>query len=99
MTRLHVGNKSPPIDASTLGGEPITLPAATGDDRLVHLQFRRFAGCPICNLHPRSGAPRIGGLTRANPRGHGGFPSAVATMLPFQGVLPFEVIADPEKKL
>ncbi|MEE3918755.1 hypothetical protein V2I01_10735 [Micromonospora sp. BRA006-A] len=23
-------------------------------DRLIHLQFRRFAGCPVCNLHLRS---------------------------------------------
>jgi hypothetical protein len=21
---------------------------------LIHLQFRRYAGCPICNLHLRS---------------------------------------------
>jgi len=29
-------------------------------DGLVHLQFRRFAGCPVCNLHLRSFASRHG---------------------------------------
>ena len=29
-------------------GEPIKLPDT---NRLVHLQFRRFVDCPICNTH------------------------------------------------
>ena len=64
MTRLHVSDQSPPIDVFTLAGEPITVPAATGDERLVHLQFRRFAGCPICNLHLPSVA-QLGGEAAA----------------------------------
>jgi hypothetical protein len=35
-------------------GEKIQVP---DPQRLVHLQFRRFAGCPICNLHLASSAP------------------------------------------
>ncbi|NVB84948.1 MAG: AhpC/TSA family protein, partial [Kofleriaceae bacterium] len=34
----------------SLDGEPIEVPDPA---RLVHLQFRRFAGCPVCNLHLR----------------------------------------------
>jgi hypothetical protein len=32
-------------------GEQIHVP---DPEHLVHLQFRRFAGCPICNLHLQS---------------------------------------------
>ena len=37
-------------------------------NRLVHLQFRRFAGCPICNLHLRSGARRHDEIAAAGIR-------------------------------
>ena len=39
------------VQATTLEsvtGEPIKLP---DPNRLVHLQFRRFVDCPICNTH------------------------------------------------
>jgi hypothetical protein len=39
-----------------LAGAPVSIPSTS--HRLVHLQFRRFAGCPICNLHLRSIAVR-----------------------------------------
>lgn len=34
-----------------VGGDVVPIP---DPERLIHLQFRRFAGCPICNLHLRS---------------------------------------------
>lgn len=32
----------------SISGEPVLVP---DPQRLVHLQFRRFAGCPMCHLH------------------------------------------------
>lgn len=38
-----------------INDQPVDVPAATGR---THLQFRRFAACPICHLHLRSFANR-----------------------------------------
>ena len=35
----------------TINGETVYLPDAK---QLIHLQLRRFAGCPVCNLHLQS---------------------------------------------
>ena len=66
--------------------------------RLVHLQFRRYAGCPVCNLHLRSIALRHDEILAAGIREVVVFHSSAETMLGFQGGLPFAAIADPEKK-
>jgi len=67
--------------------------------RLVHLQFRRYAGCPVCNLHLRSIALRHDEILAAGIHEVVVFHSSAETMLGFQGGLPFAAIADPEKKL
>jgi peroxiredoxin len=65
---------------------------------VVHLQFRRFAGCPICNLHVRSVARRIDELRGAGIREVAFFHSEAGTMRAYQADLPFDVIADPERR-
>jgi peroxiredoxin len=67
--------------------------------RLVHLQFRRYAGCPVCNLHLRSMALRHDEILAAGIREVVVFHSSAETMLGLQGGLPFAAIADPEKKV
>ena len=67
--------------------------------RLVHLQFRRYAGCPVCNLHLRTFATRHDELAAAGIAEVVVFHSRAETMREFQGQLPFAAIADPEKKL
>lgn len=94
--RLVVGSSAPEIAAITLAGASVTVPDR---ERIVHLQFRRFAGCPICNLHLRSVARRIDELRAANVREIAVFHSNADTMRPFQGDLPFDVVADPERRL
>lgn len=98
MPRLAPGSACPPIDTTSLRGERVRIPDAT-DARLVHLQFRRYTGCPICNLHLRSVARRIDELAPAGVREVAVFHSEAAEMLPYQGELPFDVIADPAKEL
>ena len=67
--------------------------------RLVHLQFRRYAGCPICNLHLRCVARRHDEIVAAGIREVAVFRSPAQDMLPHQGYLPFAAIADPQRLL
>jgi peroxiredoxin len=57
--RVEVGDQFPRLELTTITDESISLPDGSG---VTHLQFRRFAGCPICNLHLRSIANRLGDL-------------------------------------
>ena len=68
-------------------------------ENLVHLQFRRYAGCPVCNLHMRTIARRHDEILASGIREVVVFHSKVETMLEFQNLLPFAAIADPEKRL
>jgi hypothetical protein len=60
---------------------------------------RRFAGCPICNLHLRSVAHRIDELRSAGVREVAVLHSTAETMRPSQADLPFDVVADPQRAL
>ena len=93
---VHVGDVLEPFELTTINGDAIQVPDA---ERLVHLQFRRYAGCPVCNLHLHSIAKRHGEILAAGIREVVVFHSRVETMRDLQGHLPFAAIADPEKKL
>jgi peroxiredoxin len=96
MTRVNVGDVLTHRELVTIHGDPVRIPEA---QRLVHLQFRRYAGCPVCNLHLRSISRRHEEILAAGIREVVVFHSSAQTMLEFQGELPFAAIADPEKKL
>lgn len=81
---------------TTIRSQRIRVPA---DERLTHLQFRRFAGCPICNIHLRSVARRHDEIAAAGICEVVVFHSPVEDMLPHQGELPFAAIADPDREL
>lgn len=68
-------------------------------NRLVHLQFRRFAGCPVCNLHLQSIIRRHSEITAAGIREVVVFHSTAAELQEHTAGLPFAVIADPGKHL
>ncbi|GAB7524546.1 peroxiredoxin-like family protein [Paraburkholderia sp. 2C] len=68
-------------------------------NRLIHLQFRRFAGCPACDLHLHSIAKRHGEIVSAGIREVAVFHTAADDLRPFTVELPFEIIADPDKRL
>lgn len=93
---LERGVMAAPFIASALDGSRVAVPDG---QQVVHLQFRRFAGCPICNLHLRSVARRIGEVRAAGVREVAVFHSEAATMRAYQADLPFEIIADPERRL
>jgi peroxiredoxin len=94
--RIAAGDVVPTRELTTISNARITVPAP---DALTHLQFRRYAGCPICNLHLRSVARRHGEIVAAGIREVVVFHSRAEDMRPHQDQLPFDVIADPERVL
>ena len=81
----------------TVDGGSVGLPDT--DARLTHLQFRRFAGCPVCNLHLRSIAVRHEELRAAGIREVAVFHATAPELLPHVAALPFAVVGDPGKRL
>jgi peroxiredoxin len=94
--RLEVGSTVPPRELVTVTGERVAVP---DPERLVHLQFRRFAGCPVCNLHLRSVVARHGEIVAAGVREIVLFHSPDAELRAHVPDLPFAVVADPDKHL
>lgn len=80
----------------SIGGAAIRIP---DPERLIHLQFRRFAGCPVCNLHLQSITRRHAEIEAAGIREVVIFHSSVQDLLVHTGRFPFDVVADPEKAL
>ncbi|SHJ97878.1 AhpC/TSA family protein [Pseudonocardia thermophila] len=80
----------------TVTGARIPVP---DPDRLVHLQFRRFAGCPVCHLHLRSVVRRLDEIEAAGIREVVLFHSRADALLPYTADLPLDVVADPERRL
>lgn len=93
MPRLAVGSVLEPFTLTALDGPVIAVP---GPGR-VHLQFRRFAGCPICSLHLRGFAGRHGDIAAAGITEVAFFHSAAEHLRGYQADLPFAVIADPDR--
>ncbi len=79
-----------------VSGRTLRLPQ---EGALVHLQFRRFAGCPVCNLHLRSFARRHRELETAGIREVVLFHSPADELRPHTADLPFAIVADPDKRL
>jgi peroxiredoxin len=96
MRNLRIGAVITRRELMTTRSQQIRLPDPAS---LVHLQFRRYAGCPFCNLHLRSFAQRHQQLAAAGIREVVVFQSPAADLLAQQGDVPFAVIPDPQRKL
>lgn len=94
--RLTPGDVIPPRELTTISSERIRLPQP---EMLTHVQFRRFAACPVCNVHLRSVTRRHQEIIAAGIRELVVFHSQVETMLPYQGELPFAAVADADREL
>jgi hypothetical protein len=64
---------------------------------LTHLQFRRFAGCPICNTHIAEIRKRAGEIRLAGIHEVIFFHSRAEEIRPLQEHVPFDLVADAEK--
>jgi peroxiredoxin len=93
---LNAGDKINARTLTTIEGAAVALPAA---DRLVHLQFRRFAGCPICNLHMHQVASRHDEISKAGVTEVVVFHSSADRLRRYVDDLPFAVVADPDRRL
>ena len=93
--KINAGQAIEPLTLPTIRGSEVSVPDEEG--RWVHLQFRRFAGCPICNLHLRTMAQRHDEIRAAGIRTVALFHSTDEDMQPYQGDLPFDAVADPGK--
>ena len=78
----------------TISGENVSV---QDDEHLVHLQFRRFAGCPACNLHLRSIVRRHAEIVDAGVCEVVVPLSSRNALLQHGADLPFDVVADPGK--
>lgn len=92
MAPTHVA----PRTLDTVAGSRVPVPHP---DHLVHLQFRRFAGCPVCNLHLRSFANRLADVEAAGVHEVVVFHSSADTLRTYTSDLPLDVIADPDRVL
>ncbi|MFE9169084.1 peroxiredoxin-like family protein [Streptomyces kebangsaanensis] len=81
---------------TAVSGDQVAVPDS---DRLIHLQFRRFAGCPVCNLHLRSVVRRHREIEAAGVREVVVFHSPAEELVPHTTDLPFAVVADPARRL
>lgn len=95
MAKLTAGDRAPSLDLTTVAGETVRSPDPDG---LVHLQFRRFAGCPICHLHLRAFMRAADRLTEAGVREIVFFHSGADELREHVRDLPFAVIADGDKR-
>lgn len=88
--------KVSPRDWESVLGAVVRVP---DPHHLVHLQFRRFAGCPVCNLHLRSIVRRHDEITAHGITEVVVFHSTAGELRPHVADLPFAVVGDPGKRL
>jgi peroxiredoxin len=75
-------------------GNPINVPDAK---RLVHLQFRRFVDCPICNTHIAEFRRRAREIEAAGIEEVIVFHSSPKAIRSHQKNVPFLMVGDPKK--
>ncbi|MCC5579486.1 AhpC/TSA family protein [Microtetraspora sp. AC03309] len=95
-TVLEPGSLLPARELTAVSGRPVSIP---DPERMIHLQFRRFAGCPVCNLHLRSVVRRHDEIEAAGVREVVVFHSPAEELAEHTADLPFPLIADPGKRL
>ena len=81
---------------TTIRGATVAVP---DPEKLVHLQFRRFAGCPICNVHLQSVIKRNDEIAAAGVREIVMFHSTLEEIAKYTDEMPFDVVADPDRTL
>jgi hypothetical protein len=95
--KLVAEQKFPSFTVKNIHGAQISVP--DNGARWTHLQFRRFAGCPVCNLHLQEFVSRHAEIAGSGIREVVVFHSSDRELLPYQGRFPFDVVGDPKKKL
>src|SRR5438876_105906 len=94
--KLKPGDVVPATTLESVTGELIKLP---DPDRLVHLQFRRFVDCPICNTHLAELSGRAREIEAAGIKEVIVFHSSAKSIRSYQKDVPFLLVGDPKKTL
>ena len=81
--KLQSGEQFAELNTNNIHGKPVSVPDADG--RLSHVQFRRFAGCPVCNLHLQTFVARNRDIEEAGIQELVLFHSANDELLPYHG--------------
>jgi len=92
---ISAGDKLDARTVTNLDGESVPIP---DPNHRLHLQFRRHAGCPVCNTHLRSVTQRLDEIKAAGIREVVFFHSAADLLRKHQEELPYDVIPDPERR-
>lgn len=97
--KLKPGDRAPDFSAETAHHGGLELSDFANDTLL--LQFYRFAGCPVCNLSLRTYAKRHADLAGAGIWVVAVFHSGAASLREHVRVkvLPFPLLADPDKTI
>lgn len=93
--QLTPGQLAPSFGRETLAHGFFAVP----QPQVLHLQFRRFAGCPICSLHLRNFSRRHGELKGAGIQVAAVFHSSLESLRPYHADLPFAVMGDETREL
>lgn len=96
MPKLNIGDVLDIQKLETINSSFIDIPMKT---QITHIQFRRFSGCPVCTLHLQEFVQRHIDLVGQGVREVVVFHSSKDVLLEYEAVVPFAVIADPEKAL
>ncbi|HEX6349152.1 MAG TPA: peroxiredoxin-like family protein [Candidatus Dormibacteraeota bacterium] len=96
MTKFKAGDVVPATTLESVADGTIKLPDT---DRLVHLQFRRFVDCPICNTHIAQLRRRAHEIEAAGVKEVIVFHSSARSIRSYQKDLPFVLVGDPHKTL
>jgi len=93
---VGVGTVLAARELTTVDGKRLRIP---DPEWLTHLQFRRFAGCPICNAHLRTVSRRHDEIRAAGIREVVLFHSSAQDLHSYLEQMPFAVVADPDKRI
>ena len=94
--KFKSGDMLPATVMEAVTGQAIRLPCAK---RLVHLQFRRFVDCPICNTHIAEFRRRAREIESAGITEVIVFHSSPKSIRAYQKDVPFLMVGDPDKVL
>jgi peroxiredoxin len=92
--KFKPGDMLPTLQMEAVTGEAINIPDAR---RLVHLQFRRFVDCPICNTHIAELRRRVRETEAAGIKEVVVFHSSPKSIRSYQKDVPFVMVGDPNK--
>jgi peroxiredoxin len=92
--KFKPGDVLPTTVIEAVTGEVISLP---NPKRLVHLQFRRFVDCPICNTHIAEFRKRAREIDAAGIEEVIVFHSSLKSIRSYQKEVPFLMVGDPQK--